>query len=791
MVIAGGRIRTDFLWACKPLCVPRSPSISAFKAFTNNVKVATRQACRSLNVTNFSSLRSTDLVELEYAQLGLKEKTFDMGHVRIRQHVNPLSSSFLSPAEVPNWLQVFKDPTLPLMVDIGCGSGRFLIWLAKQDPDLKNFLGLEIRQKLVKRSQFWVNELGLRNIHFLFANATVSFEQLVSSYPGPLILVSVLCPDPYFKKRHHKRRVLQKPLVESIVKNLTPKGQVFVQSDVHEVAVYIRKQFDALSEVQHVDAIDPSFKCDPQGWLVNNPLGIRTEREIHAEFEGAQILSKVPDPGRLGGWEGLEREQTTRREAWRGRMEEEARKTAVALLPGVISELLLVIILLLFPVPPNNGSTCVSNHLFSPSPPGTATRSKTALLLYLLTSSQLALCLSLRSHPLLGQPNNSSPSSSSSSSDAAAAAASTCSVSSRKRKRRLKSRSPPATSSIPIPSHLAVLPDPDSYPEVFNMTSPTFEWLSGLLDPLLDCRDPAGSHLNLSSHLRLAIGLFRLASGSSYDDISARFCVSLSTSKFCTKQLCRVLCTNFRFWLAFPSPYDILSVSSTFQTLGGGGLPNCCGILSCTHFQQRDEEESITAQIVVDASSKILSITAGHRGNKGDLEILKSSTFYREIVGGQLLNSPPVCLNGVAVPQYVMGDGAYPLLPWLMVPFVEPAPLSAEEDFNAVHQSLCRPALRTIASLRKWGILSQPIDEETNLAVACIGACAILHNMLLTREDYSALSDGSEDYSGFDHSSRECGASSSLEGSVERSALDTRNALAASVKGHCSRSDYN
>jgi tRNA (guanine-N7-)-methyltransferase len=87
---------------------------------------------------------------------------------------------------------VFEDPLLPLMVDIGCGSGRFLIWLAKNSGERRNYLGLEIRQKLVERSQFWVTELGLRNVYFMFANATVSFNQIASSYPGPLSLVSIL-----------------------------------------------------------------------------------------------------------------------------------------------------------------------------------------------------------------------------------------------------------------------------------------------------------------------------------------------------------------------------------------------------------------------------------------------------------------------------------------------------------------------------------------------------------------------------------------------------------------------
>ncbi|KAK9120308.1 hypothetical protein Syun_017925 [Stephania yunnanensis] len=244
-----------------------------------------------------AELRSPDLVALEYADLKLEEMdALQVGHVRIRQHVNPLSSSFTLqvPVPIPDWKQVFKDSTLPLMVDIGSGSGRFLIWLAKRSPQPKNYLGIEIRHKLVKRAQSWVKDLALNNICFMFANATISFQQLVSSYPGPLTFVSILCPDPHFKKRHHKRRVVQQPLVDSIVNNLSPGGQVLVQSDVLEVALDMRGQFDAKEgKLQHMDSVDASLVCDAQGWLSTNPMGIRTEREIHAEFEGGQIYRRM------------------------------------------------------------------------------------------------------------------------------------------------------------------------------------------------------------------------------------------------------------------------------------------------------------------------------------------------------------------------------------------------------------------------------------------------------------------------------------------------------------------
>ncbi|RZC19968.1 tRNA (guanine-N(7)-)-methyltransferase isoform B [Glycine soja] len=236
--------------------------------------------------------QSSQLVALEYADLNLSYN-LDLGHVRIRQHVNPLSSSFSVPAQVPDWNHAFADPTLPLMVDIGCGSGRFLMWLAKRTPKERNFLGLEIRERIVKRAESWAKDLALDNILFLFANATISFKQLVESYPGPLVLVSVLCPDPHFKKKHHKRRVLQKPLVGAIVDNLMPGGQVFIQSDVIEMALDMRNQFDEVKTLKHIEVLDPAMLCDSEGWLLSNPMAIRTEREIHAEHEGAKIYRRL------------------------------------------------------------------------------------------------------------------------------------------------------------------------------------------------------------------------------------------------------------------------------------------------------------------------------------------------------------------------------------------------------------------------------------------------------------------------------------------------------------------
>jgi hypothetical protein len=72
-----------------------------------------------------------------------------MGRVRVRQHVNPLSSQFQQPAARVDWTRVYDDPNLPLFVDCGCGPGRFLLLLCRrhqQQQQQMNYLGLEIRQ---------------------------------------------------------------------------------------------------------------------------------------------------------------------------------------------------------------------------------------------------------------------------------------------------------------------------------------------------------------------------------------------------------------------------------------------------------------------------------------------------------------------------------------------------------------------------------------------------------------------------------------------------------------------
>uniref|UniRef100_A0A0E0L8A3 DDE Tnp4 domain-containing protein n=1 Tax=Oryza punctata TaxID=4537 RepID=A0A0E0L8A3_ORYPU len=321
----------------------------------------------------------------------------------------------------------------------------------------------------------------------------------------------------------------------------------------------------------------------------------------------------------------------------------------------------------------------------------------------------------------------------------------------------------PPTSPEPERVTLPLPPtSPDHYPLAFRVSAPTFNFLAGLLDPLL-------SHPSLPSSTLLALALARLATGLPYPTLAGLFRVPASAPRAASRRLRRVLLANFRFWLAFPAEPSSASASSP--------LPSCRGALTCARFDGPDGP--LAAQLVAGASSRILSLAAGFRGDRTDLEVLKLSSLYHELEQGKVLD------HG----QYLAGDGdGYPLLPWLMVPFPGPAvPGSPEARFNAAHDAMCRKARRTVRSLKGWGAIARLRDEESpRAAVACIGTCAMLHNVLLAREDHSALApeEAETDLPAAVQRRADDGDDAGVEDlEIHRRASAFRGALAASMRG--------
>ncbi|MEM7591223.1 MAG: tRNA (guanosine(46)-N7)-methyltransferase TrmB [Cyanobacteria bacterium P01_A01_bin.83] len=215
--------------------------------------------------------------------------------IRIRQHVNPLARKFQQPIAVPNWQDIYAQVDRPWHLDIGCARGKFLLDMAKSNPEV-NFLGIEIRSSLVELANRERDQFNLTNLHYLFGNMNSSAPVILESLPvNSLHTISIQFPDPWFKKKHNKRRVVQPELVTILVDYLVPGGKVFLQSDIKEVAEQMRDRFLMHSlmgqracphvtpkTAVHRFAANLQLKQQHQTtWLEHNPFPVATERELY------------------------------------------------------------------------------------------------------------------------------------------------------------------------------------------------------------------------------------------------------------------------------------------------------------------------------------------------------------------------------------------------------------------------------------------------------------------------------------------------------------------------------
>ena len=196
---------------------------------------------------------------------------------RCRHHVNPLN--FRAEPEVPDWAKVFAHPSRPLEVDVGAAKGTFLLARAAHAPE-RNLVGLEIRVPMVERMRRDAEKLGLANVHVICGNANRDFERLFA--PASVDRVYVHFPDPWFKTKHHKRRVVTRAFLDVLASRLEPGGELHFMTDYEAYAA----QAAPLIE-QH-----PAFEnALGPGVMATEPLvpGVPSEREAWHMSQGDPV----------------------------------------------------------------------------------------------------------------------------------------------------------------------------------------------------------------------------------------------------------------------------------------------------------------------------------------------------------------------------------------------------------------------------------------------------------------------------------------------------------------------
>ncbi len=142
------------------------------------------------------------------------------------------------PAEGPLDLAALFGRTAPLVVDLGCGNGRFLIGSAVWRPT-HDHLGIDVLPVVIRYATRRANQRGLANIRF----AVVDGKQLLDRYlpPGSASEIHCYHPQPYYNPREVHKRLITPEFLALVHRTLVPGGQFFVQSDNPGYWRYIRE----------------------------------------------------------------------------------------------------------------------------------------------------------------------------------------------------------------------------------------------------------------------------------------------------------------------------------------------------------------------------------------------------------------------------------------------------------------------------------------------------------------------------------------------------------------------
>jgi len=205
----------------------------------------------------------------------------------MRQHVNPLSKNFNEIERIPSLIELFGDSKLNLHLDIGCAAGEFLFDLALVNNSW-NYLGIEIREKLVKNAQLKVLKREIKNLYFLFGNANNILNDVQSKFIiKNLKSISFNFPDPWFKKRHYKRRIIQPEFI-TILSNSLQKGTlIFIKTDVKDLFDYMDYTISSNFYFKTIDKKDFNYTES------FNPNKFKTNREKYAFFNQLDIFEKI------------------------------------------------------------------------------------------------------------------------------------------------------------------------------------------------------------------------------------------------------------------------------------------------------------------------------------------------------------------------------------------------------------------------------------------------------------------------------------------------------------------
>lgn len=202
---------------------------------------------------------------------------------RCHAHTNPFKDTLIELPSNPDsvcWDKHFDNGVQPTFIDIGCGYGKFLIETAQQYPD-ENVLGLEIRDKVAEFVEQKTKDTP--NCSVIKTNALLFLPNFFKQCT--LKKVFVLFPDPHFKKRKQKCRIICRQTMQVLKYLLEKDGQLYISTDVENL-------FNDMCQVIEESGCFEEMK-NPEDELLFERCYKRTDEAARAGVKSGHTFGRV------------------------------------------------------------------------------------------------------------------------------------------------------------------------------------------------------------------------------------------------------------------------------------------------------------------------------------------------------------------------------------------------------------------------------------------------------------------------------------------------------------------
>ena len=300
--------------------------------------------------------------------------------------------------------------------------------------------------------------------------------------------------------------------------------------------------------------------------------------------------------------------------------------------------------------------------------------------------------------------------------------------------------------------NMIMVNDVKRFREMFRMSVPTFQYICLLVERDLQTNPLFGldklPNRKLEVTKQVAIAIRRLATGNSLLSIGELFGIGKSTVTEVTTRFIKSLNLRGQHHLTWPVGEQLKKVKAGFESKWR--IPQVCGAIDVTHvevnlpgnerstdYYDKDKNYSFILQAIVDAKTRFLNIFANYPGVVHDARVFANSGIKAAIDRGQCLNGPMRLIQGIPIPELLIGNAGYTQETYMLIPLPGYKLDPMSDQFNFKHSSTRMAVERSFGILKGvWQILKRPMYvPNCSMVSSIIHTTCILHNILLDKGD--------------------------------------------------------